>query len=163
MQRKDLSMYRKGCVMRQPFFTTDRELFWIIFCLWHIPILGTRMIIWLWMGVENVLRHSHKTIQKQSIKPKGSEYDKVFWSDNLLVWIYWFNFLSICFQEPPTQVGFPFCLKNKNPLANPSTCKGQFLLACTQSGGRTRTPFSIGVWDRLVYRFQHLGGKRLQR
>ena len=30
------------------------------------------------MGVENVLHHSHKTIQKQSIKPKGSEYDKVF-------------------------------------------------------------------------------------
>ena len=62
------------------FFTTDRELFWIIFCLWHIPILGKRMIIWLWMGVENVLCHSHKAIQKQSIKPKGSEYEKVFWS-----------------------------------------------------------------------------------
>ena len=61
-------------------FYDRRELFWIIFCLWHIPILGTRMIICLWMGVENVLCHSHKTIQKQSIKPKGSEYDKVFWS-----------------------------------------------------------------------------------
>ena len=57
-----------------------QAIFWIIFCLWHIPILGTRMIIWLWMGVENVLCHSHKAIQKQSIKPKGSEYDKVFWS-----------------------------------------------------------------------------------
>ena len=49
-----------------------------LFCLRHSPVLGTRMIIWLWMGVENVLRHSHKAIQKQSIKPKGSEYEKVF-------------------------------------------------------------------------------------
>ena len=72
------------------FFTTAGSYFVHVFCLWNIPILGTRMIIWLWMGVENVLRHSHKTIQKQSIKPKGSEYDKVFWSRfqrDCFIWI----------------------------------------------------------------------------